>query len=71
MDEEKLRKLMALHPTEGNINEFGRFDALRATVDKEKARAYFEEKEQQKIAPPKVTIKIDNILRAFILEDEK
>ncbi len=36
-----------------------------------KARAYFEEKEQRKIAPPKVTIKIDNILRAFILEDEK
>lgn len=71
MDEEKLRSLMALHPTEGNINEFGRFDALRATVDKEKARAYFEEKEQRKIAPPKVTIKIDNILRAFILEDEK
>lgn len=71
MDEEKLRNLMALHPTEGNINEFGRFDALRATVDKDKARAYFEEKEQRKIAPPKVTIKIDNILRAFILEDEK
>lgn len=71
LDEEKLRNLMALHPTEGNINEFGRFDALRATVDKDKARAYFEEKEQQRIAPPKVTIKIDNILRAFILEDEK
>ena len=70
MDEEKLRNLMALHPTEGNINESGRFDALRATVDKDKARAYFEEKEQRKFAP-KVTIKIDNILRAFILEDEK
>ena len=67
LDEQKLRALMALQITEGNINEFGRFDALKATVDKQKAKAYFENIEGTSIIPPKIPIKIDKLLREFIL----
>ena len=38
--EEKLRELMNLHLTEANINEFGRLDDLKKTVDKEKANNF-------------------------------
>lgn len=67
LDEEKLREMMALHTTDANINEFGRFDALKATVDKQKAKAYFEAIEGNRIIPPKVPMKIDKLLRDFIL----
>ena len=50
-----------------NINEFGRYDDLKKTVDKVKAKAYFEKLEGVKIIPPKVNVKVDNLLREFIL----
>lgn len=62
-----LKEIMSLGVTENNINEFGRLDKLKETVDKAKARAYFERVEQQKIIPPKVPIKVDQLLRKFIL----
>lgn len=67
LDESKLRNMMALKVTEANINEFGRFDALKATVDKKKAKAYFEKIEGAPIIPPKVPMKVDKLLRDFIL----
>lgn len=67
LDEYQLRGMMSLHVTEANINEFGRFDALKATVDKKKAREYFEWLEGTKIIPPKVPVKTDKLLRDFIL----
>ena len=42
-----------------HINEFGRFDALKATIDKQKAKAYFEAIEDNRTIPPKVPMKID------------
>lgn len=68
LDEQKLRALMTLQITEANINEFGRFDALKATVDKQKAKAYFETIEGKPIIPPKVPMKIDKLLREFVLK---
>lgn len=67
VDEDKLMKLMALGVTEADINAFGRFDELKATADKQKAKAYFERVEGVKIIPPKVAVKIDSLLRKFIL----
>ena len=55
--------------TEANINEFGRFDKLKATVNTETARAYFEKVEGAPVKRFKVPMKIDQILRKFILED--
>ena len=52
---------------EATINEFGRFDELKKSVDKTKAKAFFEAYEQTKLIPPKVNMKTDQLLRQFIL----
>ena len=67
LDEKKLREIMGLRVTEGNKNEFGRFDNLKATVDKQKARDYFERVEGMKLIPPKVNMKVDKLLRDFVI----
>ena len=61
--------MMSLKLNANNINEFGRFDELKKTVDKAKAKQYFEAVEGTKIMPPKVNVKVDNLLREFILSD--
>ena len=68
LNELMLRSLMAQHVTEDNINEFGRFDALKETIDKTRARAYFEAITGSKLPMPKVNIRVDNLLRDFILK---
>ena len=67
LDEAMLRNMMALKVDESNINEYGKLDNLKATVDKAKAKAYFEAVENAKVAPPKVNIKVDILLRDFII----
>lgn len=69
LDEEKLKRIMSLHLSEDNINEFGRFEDLKSTVDKSKAKAYFEKKEGIKLIPPKVPVKVDIFLRKFITKN--
>lgn len=66
LDETLLRGMMSHRVTEGNINDFGRFDALKATADKKKAKAYFETGSHTPLPPPKVAMKLDKILRDFI-----
>ena len=66
LDENALREMMRLKLTEANINEYGRYDKLRNTVDKSKAKAYFEQ--GAPLSPPKVTIALDKFLRKFLLE---
>lgn len=68
IDEQKLRALMAVKVTDANINEFGRFDDLKATADKQKAKAYFEAVSGKKVLPPMVSGKIDKLLRDFIIK---
>lgn len=67
VDETKLQNIMSLKLNSANINEFGRYDKLKKTVDKTKAKEYFEKIEGTKIIPPKVHVKVDNLLREFIL----
>lgn len=43
-----LREIMSLKLNVHNINEFGCFDELKKTVDKKKAKQYFEESEGRK-----------------------
>lgn len=68
LNEIMLRNMMAQHITEDNINEFGRFDALKSTVDKDRARAYFEAITGQKLPIPKVNVRVDKLLRDFIIQ---
>ena len=69
VNEEKLRSLMDLHVTEATINEYGRYDALKSSVDIEVAKAYFEKKEGKSIPPFMVPIRLDELLRKFIFSD--
>ena len=66
-DEAMLRDFMRLRVTDANINEFGRFDKLKATVDKGGAKAFLEALEGADIKPFQVNMKVDQILRKFIL----
>ena len=67
VDEKKLRNLIAANVTEASINEFGRFDDLKATVDMATAKAYFEKLENATLPPFKINIRVHNLLQAFIL----
>lgn len=67
LDEDMLRNMMALKVDDATINEYGRLDNLKATVDKAKAKAYFEAVEGVKMPMPKVNIKVDTLLRTFII----
>ena len=68
MSESKLREMMILKLSEANINEYGRFDSLKDTVDKAKARAFFEHQQGGSVSAPKVNILLDKLLRQFLLE---
>ena len=63
----KLNALMAAKATEANLNEYGRFDDLKATIDKQQARAYLESTTGETLSPAKVNIKAASLLREFIL----
>lgn len=68
LDESKLRQFLSIKVTMDSINEFGRFDDLKNTVDIVKARQYFEAKEKNKLTIPKVHMRVDEFLRKFIYE---
>lgn len=68
LDETKLRNLMELHPDKANLNNYGRYDEVHSTMDRAKAKAYFDALEGVNLIPPKVAIKFDNLLRKFILD---
>ena len=67
LDESKLRSMMDSGASEDNINEYGRFDDLKKTVDKTKAKKYFEELEGQSIPAFKINIRVHNLLQKFII----
>lgn len=67
LNELALRHMMGLKLTDSNINEFGRFDELIKTVDKTKAKLFFEKKEGVILIQPKVNVRTDKMLRDFIL----
>ena len=68
VDKEKLLALVNTCISEANLNEYGRFDALKATIDKPKAKAYFEKLEGKPLPAFKVNIKAAGLLRRFILD---
>ena len=68
VDAGKLCALMSANLTEANLNEYGRFDDLMGSIDKERAKNYFEKLEGQPLLAFKVNIKSANLLRKFITE---
>uniref|UniRef100_UPI003B969C34 type I restriction endonuclease subunit R n=1 Tax=Photobacterium leiognathi TaxID=553611 RepID=UPI003B969C34 len=69
LDGKLLKSLKTGHVTAANLNNFGRFDALKNSVDKTKAKAYLEGKLGKTLPPPKVNIELNKLLREFILQD--
>ncbi len=67
LDEAKLIKMMNTGVTETNINEYGRFDELKNSVDTAQAKAYFEQSEGSRVSAFKVNMKVDKLLQKFIL----
>ena len=67
LDKEKLIALMNTHVTEANLNEYGRFDDLKATVDKQMAKAYFEGLVGTTLPMFRVNIKAAKLLSDFLL----
>lgn len=68
VDRNKLLALMKMRPTADNINEFGRFDELIATADRDRAKAFFELQEGRSLPLFKVNIRLDTLLRRFVVE---
>ena len=64
LNESKLRSILTSAVTEQNLNEFGRFDDLKNTVNKAKAREYFGDE----LAPFEVNIKVQELLKEFVLK---
>jgi type I restriction enzyme, R subunit len=64
---QKLTELMNTNLTELNLNEFGRFDDLKSTVNQEMARAYFDGLEGAALPLFRVNIKAADLLKRFIL----
>ena len=70
LDGKLLKLLKTGNVTAANLNDFGRFDALKVSVDKLKAKAYLEDKLGKTLPPPKVNIELNKLLREFILQKE-
>jgi type I restriction enzyme R subunit len=68
LDEGKLRRLIAANVVESSINEFGRFEDLKSTVDLAKAQEYFQKLENTKISLFRINVKVHNMLQEFILK---
>ena len=71
VDKAKLVALMNTHETPANLNEFGRFDDLKATVDQQKAKAYFEGLEGKALPLFRVNIRTAKLLQDFIVQDSR
>lgn len=67
IDAKLLTQMISLDLTESNINEFGRFDDLKDSIDMTRAKAFFEKKENCKISPFKVNTRAAALLKKFIL----
>lgn len=66
VDGSMLRALLNANVSEANINEYGRFDALKATVDATKAKDYFERLEGKAMPVHRVNMKVHQLLQQFI-----
>lgn len=70
VDRDQLETLLGLRVTETNINDYGRFTALKDSVDKQKAKSYFEKQEGKNLPAFKVNMKADELLRKFLLDGD-
>ena len=66
LDKSLLIDLLRGSVNEKNLNSFGRFDALKETVDMAKAKAYFEKQDGVTIPLFKLNMRVDQFLKQFV-----
>ena len=66
-DEDILRELVNARPNEANLNEYGRFEPLKASLNFDTASAYFFNKTGKKTPKPIVIRDAENLVKKFIL----
>ncbi|WP_368223884.1 HsdR family type I site-specific deoxyribonuclease [Aeromonas sp. s4] len=71
LDKDLLLQLMNGDVNAHNINRFGYFDNLKSTVDKSKAKLFFERIEGTTISTFKLNMHIDKYLKEFILNQNE
>lgn len=64
----QLTNIMDSDVNEQNLNEYGRFDELKGTLDQQKTRAFLQKITGKAVLPMLVMPKADKILRSFILD---
>ena len=67
LDKKLLTALMVDSVNAKNLNDFGRFDVLKESVDKAKAKIYFEKQDGVSMPLFKLNIRIEQFLKQFIL----
>ena len=67
ISEKLLSDMLRENITEDNLNEYGRFDALKETVDRNKAQDYFSKIEGGTLPPFMVNNRVEKLLTDFIL----
>lgn len=70
LDAKLLKEMANARLNENNIDEFGRYTRLKASVSPVLAKAYFQQREGAILTPPKIRMKLDALLRHFILHGE-
>jgi N12 class adenine-specific DNA methylase len=70
VDELMLREIADKKPTESNINEYGRYDSLKDTADREKIRDFFKKRESADVSPARANVLFDKTLRRFLFEED-
>ncbi len=70
VDKSRLLALMRTHVTQTSLNEFGRFDDLKASVDQQKAKTYFEGLEGKELPLFRINIRAAKHLENFILQGQ-
>lgn len=66
MDEEILRDIIRNRSESSDINAYGNFDALMASVDRTKSKAFLEKQSGTPVPPFKVTSRVNAMTREFI-----
>ena len=71
LDDSKLKEMLSTKITDANLNEYGRFDELKNSVDKTAAKEYFEKLEGKTIPLFRINQKVHKLLKDFIINSEE
>lgn len=66
--EKELRELMNVKPTDTNLNEYGRFDTFKKSLNVDIAKIYFDTLDSKNYPKPLIKAKAERLVRDFIIK---